>query len=171
MRPIEIHRTISLRSLCKVSANSAYRFSRTKQKKVEKNKFLCKLFNPPSQLSRYFEARGKRSTIVTARGTRKAEIRFSLILYANLRHFYHFSIFKAYSFALLFKISQPHSIFLSTQLFKYSFISMFIVMSYFHRNLQENFRAMIIFRPQKNKFLPTLLSAHILRSRYYSKAK
>ena len=58
----------------KVSSKSADVFSRIKQKKVGKNKFLCGLLSPHSQPSRYYlEARGKRSTIVTARGTRKAE--------------------------------------------------------------------------------------------------
>ena len=66
--PIKSQITIYECSLCKVSARSADECSITSQKKIEKNKNLCKLLSSHSQRSRYVEARGKQSTIVTARG-------------------------------------------------------------------------------------------------------
>ena len=44
-------------------------------------------------------------------------------------------------------------------------------MSYFHRDLTNGCRAMIIFRPRKNKFLPALSERRLLLSRYYFKAR
>ena len=109
-----------------------------------------------------FKARGKRSTIVTTQATRTAKRSSFLSSY----------YFDALIFALFSRLSLSiDSFFRATPLCKHSFLLMVFGMSYFHRNLLDEFRAMIIFRPRKNKFLPSLLSAHSLWSRYYSSAK
>ena len=86
VRAFKSCRAISELSPCKFSARSAEGISRTTQNKIEKNKFLPRPFQGYLRLSRYYlVARGKRSTIVTASVTRKAE---------NL-HFFALCIFMA----------------------------------------------------------------------------
>ena len=138
-----------------------------------KSKFLYALLSDHRLPSRYFEARGKRSTIVTARQTRTAESRSALNRYAFLRKMpfiYHLRIYKLQKFALLASISSSQPFFLTTPLYIYSFLYIFVVTVKSHQNLQLDFRAMIIFRPRKNKFLPTLLTQLGILSRQYSKA-
>ena len=64
------------------------------------NKKICALLTTLILLSRYCEARGKRSTIVTARVTRKAKRRLTLTYYVFYRRLYHLRIYDAYMFAL-----------------------------------------------------------------------
>ena len=82
MRALKAYRSISELGLCKLLARSADRISRTRQKKIKKPENLYRSFQRHLRLYRYYlVALGKRSTIVTARATRKAEKLDFLALY------------------------------------------------------------------------------------------
>ena len=69
------------------------------------------LLSEHSQRARYFKSRGKRSTIVTARVTRKAKRHQNIAYLAKNDIFYHLKFYDAKNIDTPLTISQPQPFF------------------------------------------------------------